>query len=131
VSYLSAVASENLRIDKWLWCVRLFKTRTLATDAVNGGKVKLNGQNTKPSRELKPGDTIEFKRGVLTRTFRVAGFPKGRVSAKDVPLYTEDLTPPSELLKLEDMKYLPLVKREKGSGRPTKKDRRDMGRFME
>ena len=117
---------DTIRIDKWLWTVRLFKTRSMATDAVSGGKVKLNGQNTKPSKELKPDDIIEFKRGILTRTYKVIAFPKSRVSAKLVNDYLEDLTPESELIKLEEMKYIPVIKRERGAGRPTKKERRDM-----
>ena len=122
--------SESKRIDKWLWTVRLFKTRTQATDAVNGGKVKLNGANTKPSKELKPGDEISFKRGMLICTYKVLDFPTSRVSAKQAALYAEDLTPESERVKLNDLKYIPMVKREKGAGRPTKKERRDMGRYM-
>lgn len=124
------MAEPNHRIDKWLWCVRLYKTRTEATDAVNGGKVKLNNANTKPSRELKPGDIIEFKKGIITRTYKVIDFPKNRLPAKEITAFLEDLTPDTELVKLEDLKYMQVVKRDKGAGRPSKKERRDMGKFL-
>lgn len=117
------------RIDKYLWTVRIFKTRTIATDAINGGKIKLNGSNTKPSKELKTGDKIEFKRGVVQHTIEVVLFPKSRIPAKDVLLYYTDLTPESEILKLQDLKYVKVERRDKGLGRPTKKERRDIDRL--
>lgn len=117
------------RIDKYLWSVRIFKTRSLATEACNGGKVKLNGSNTKPSKDLKPGDTIEFKRGVVHHTIQVITFPKNRIPAKEVGLYYHDLTPETEILKLRDMKYVKVEIREKGKGRPTKKERRDIDKL--
>ncbi len=117
------------RIDKYLWAVRVFKTRSIATDACNGGKVKLNGTNTKPSKELKPGDKIEFKRGIVHYTIEVIAFPKNRIPAKETSLYYNDLTPPTEILKLQDMKYIKVEMREKGKGRPTKKERRDIDRL--
>src|SRR5687767_6652150 len=110
---------SSQRIDKYLWAVRIFKTRSIATDACNGGKIKLNGSNTKPSKELKPGDKIEFKRGVVQHTIEVVAFPKSRIPAKDVLLFYKDLTPESEILKLQDMKYTKVERREKGLGRPT------------
>jgi len=122
--------NESQRIDKWLWCVRLFKTRTQAADACTGGKVKLNDAAVKPSRELKPGDVVSMKRGIVTWSYRVIDFPKNRVSAKEVPLFAENITPDTEKIKLEDLKYIPVIKRDKGSGRPTKKERRDMGKFL-
>ena len=117
------------RIDKYLWAVRIFKTRSIAIDACNGGKIKLNGTNTKPSKELKPGDKIEFKRSVVHHTIEVVSFPKSRVPAKDVLLYYKDITPESEILKLQDMKYIKVERREKGMGRPTKKERRDIDKL--
>jgi ribosome-associated heat shock protein Hsp15 len=117
------------RIDKYLWSVRIFKTRGVAIDACNGGKVKLNGSNTKPSKDLKPGDKIEFKRGVVQHTIEVIAFPKTRIPAKDIALYYLDLTPESEILKLQDMKYAKIEQREKGLGRPTKKERRDIDKM--
>jgi ribosome-associated heat shock protein Hsp15 len=118
-----------VRIDKYLWSVRIFKTRSIATDACNGGKVKLNGSNTKPSKDLKPGDKIEFKRGVVQHTIEVVAFPKSRIAAKDVALYYNDLTPQTEILKLQDLKYSKVERREKGAGRPTKKERRDIDKL--
>lgn len=117
------------RIDKYLWSVRIFKTRSIAIDACNGGKIKLNGTNTKPSKELKPGDKIEFKRTVVQHIIEVVAFPKSRISAKDILLYYKDLTPESELLKIQDMKYAKVERRDKGLGRPTKKERRDIDRL--
>jgi len=117
------------RIDKYLWCVRIYKTRSVAIDACNGGKIKLNGTNTKPSKELKKGDKIEFKRGVVHHTIEVIDFPKNRIPAKDVLLYYNDLTPETEILKLQDMKYVKVERREKGLGRPTKKERRDIDKL--
>lgn len=122
--------NETQRIDKWLWCVRLFKTRTQAAEACTGGKVKLNDASVKPSRELKAGDVVSMKRGIVTWSYRVLAFPKNRVSAKEVALYAENITPETEKVKLEDLKYIPVIKREKGSGRPTKKERRDLGKFL-
>lgn len=120
---------SSQRIDKYLWLVRIFKTRSIATDACNGGKIKLNGSNTKPSKDLKPGDKIEFKRAVVQHTIEVVAFPKSRISAKDILLYYKDLTPESEILKLQDMKYTKVERREKGLGRPTKKERRDIDKL--
>jgi len=122
--------NKSQRIDKWLWCVRLFKTRIQAADACKGGKVKLNDAAIKPSRELKPGDVITMKRGIINYSYRVIDFPKNRVSAKEVPLFAENITPDTEKIKLEDLKYIPVIKRDKGSGRPTKKERRDMEKFL-
>lgn len=122
--------NETQRIDKWLWCVRLFKTRTQAAAACSGGKVKLNDAAVKPSRELKLNDVVSMKRGIVTWSYRVLAFPKNRVSAKEVAMYAEDITPETEKVKLDDLKYIPVIKREKGSGRPTKKERRDLGKFL-
>lgn len=121
---------DTMRIDKYLWCVRLFKTRTMATDACSGGKVKLHGENVKPARELKAGDMLEMKKGPITRRYRVLAFPNARVSAKLTEQYVEDITPETEILKLESLKYVSVIRRDPGTGRPTKKDRREMEGFM-
>ncbi len=123
------MSESTQRVDKYLWNVRIYKTRSIAIDACNGGKIKLNGSNTKPSKELKPGDQINFKRGVVHHTIEVVAFPKSRVPAKDVLLYYKDLTPESEIIKLQDMKYAKVEKRDKGLGRPTKKERRDIDKL--
>jgi len=120
-----------MRSDKWLWCVRLYKTRTQATDACSGGKVKLGGDNIKPAKELKIGDVLEMKRGPIHRSYKVLAFPKARLSAKEVPLFCEDITPETEVLKLENLKLVMVQgKRDRGTGRPTKKERREMDDFQ-
>ena len=122
--------AENHRADKWLWCVRLFKTRTLAAEACKGGKVKLNGDVVKPAKELKPGDELSFKSGPIMRVVRVLGFPPSRVNAKLAVNYVEDLTPPEEYEKLKLMKELGPPVFHTGKGRPTKRDRRRMDDFL-
>ncbi|HRY34190.1 MAG TPA: RNA-binding S4 domain-containing protein [Bacteroidales bacterium] len=115
---------DTHRIDKWLWCVRLFKTRTQAVDACRGGKVKVNQQSVKPSREIHPGDVLIVNTGLLTRTIRVVALLPARVSARLVSGYMEDLTPAAEYEKLQMMRELNHEKWDRGVGRPTKKDRR-------
>lgn len=120
-----------MRSDKWLWMVRLYKTRTQATDACTGGKVKLDGDNIKPAKELKIGDVVEMKKGPIHRSYKVIGFPKSRVGAKEAALYCEDITPETEVLKLESLRLvMGQGRRDRGTGRPTKKDRREMDEFM-
>ena len=121
---------ENHRIDKWLWAVRLFKTRALSTAACKGGKVKLNGEPVKPAKELKTGDEIAFKSGPITRAIRVKGFPPNRVSAKAVTEFIDDLTPQEEYEKIRLMKELGPPAFHTSKGRPTKKDRRKMDGFF-
>ena len=115
---------ENaVRIDKWLWAVRLFKTRSQATDACRAGKIKIDGDPIKPSREVKIGQEIEIHLGPITKTAKVVGLLEKRVGAKLVPGYMEDLTPAEEYHKLELLRDNPLARRK---GRPTKKERREM-----
>jgi ribosome-associated heat shock protein Hsp15 len=120
---------ETVRIDKWLWAVRVFKTRSQATEACRGGKVRMEGQNVKPSREVKEGDEIEIQLGIIKKSLRVAKAAKNRVSAKLVPELAEDLTPADEYEKLDMMRQLNYERRERGAGRPTKKERREIGRL--
>lgn len=117
---------EELRIDKYLWAIRVFKTRTDATDACKGGKVRVNGADTKPSKSVKPGDTIVARKGAVTYTYKVLQLIDKRQGAKLVPLYAENLTPPEELAKLRAPIETFFLKRDRGAGRPTKKDRRQM-----
>jgi ribosome-associated heat shock protein Hsp15 len=117
---------DSVRIDKWLWAIRVFKTRTLASDACKGGKVKMDGQNVKASREVKEGDVVDIQQGIIKKTFRVKVAAKNRVSAKLVPDLAEDLTPPEELEKQQMLRQLNYEKRDRGAGRPTKRDRRDI-----
>lgn len=120
----------NNRIDKWLWCVRLYKTRTLAATAVKGGKIKWNDQLAKPSKELNVGDIISFKSGIITRTVRVIDFPASRVGAPLVIKYMEDLTPAEEYEKLKMAKEVIPSVFYTGKGRPTKRDRRKLGGYL-
>ncbi len=113
------------RIDKWLWAVRLFKTRTEAADACKGGKVKVNGDAVKPSRELKVREIVTVQQGILRKTLGVKALLEKRVGAKLVAEYVEDLTPEEEYEKLRMQRELnSLGTTYEGKGRPTKKDRR-------
>ena len=120
---------NTVRIDKWLWAVRLFKTRSQATDACRGGKVKMDGHNVKPSREVTVGDEIEVQLGAIKKKVKVLQAVKNRVAAKLVPELAEDLTPPEEQEKLDMLRQLNYERREHGIGRPTKKDRREIDRL--
>ncbi len=120
----------TVRIDKWLWSLRLFKTRGLASAACKGGKVKLNGAAPKPSKEIKHGDLVNIHTGITTKTFKVIGFPKSRVGAKLVANYMEDLTPVEEYEKLKIQKLENKNLRPKGMGRPTKKERREIDKWL-
>jgi ribosome-associated heat shock protein Hsp15 len=118
------ILKERMRLDQWLWAVRVYKSRSLATDAIKGGLVKVNGQAVKPAYEAKPADLIVARVGIMTRTVRYLAAPKSRVAAKLVPEFAEDLTPPEERNKRPEPNLLPPGFRPKGSGRPTKRDRR-------
>jgi ribosome-associated heat shock protein Hsp15 len=115
---------DTVRIDKWLWAVRLFKTRSQAAEACKGGKIKIDGVPVKPSREVKKGDIIAVQQQSVKKTVKVLQVAKNRVSAKLVAELMEDLTPPEELEKLEIIRQLNYERRERGAGRPTKKERR-------
>ena len=91
---------DSVRIDKWLWAVRIFKTRSDAAEACRTNRVTLNGSYTKPSREIKPGDTVTVRKTLVTYSFRVLALVSSRQGAKNVPEYMEDITPPEELNKL-------------------------------
>jgi ribosome-associated heat shock protein Hsp15 len=115
---------QGLRIDKWLWAVRVYKTRSMATDACRNGRVKVGGQAVKPSHEVKIEEVVIINLHAITRTVRVKELLQNRVSAALVPNYLEDLTPQEEYDKLKvkhDMKH---EFRPRGTGRPTKKERR-------
>ncbi|MBR6864932.1 MAG: RNA-binding S4 domain-containing protein [Bacteroidales bacterium] len=114
------------RIDKYLWAIRAFKTRTDATDACKGGKVKIAGVNAKPSKEVKPGDILTVKKGTVTYTYKVLQPLERRVGAKLVPEYALNLTPAAELEKLRAPVETFFITRDRGAGRPTKKDRREI-----
>jgi ribosome-associated heat shock protein Hsp15 len=121
--------SSETRIDKWLWAVRLFKTRSLAADACRDGQVIIGGQCVKPARDVRVNDVINAKAGGVQRTVKVLGFPSSRVGAKLVPEFMEDITPASEYEKARESATAPQFSWSKGFGRPTKKSRRRWERF--
>jgi ribosome-associated heat shock protein Hsp15 len=116
----------EVRIDKYLWSIRVFKTRSEATDACKGGKVRVNGNDIKPSRDVKVGDVIVVRKGAVTYTYKVLALIDKRQGAALVPNYAENLTPQEELDKLRAPVETFFLKRDRGAGRPTKKDRRQM-----
>ena len=116
----------ELRLDKYLWCIRVFKTRSEATEACKGNKVQVNGVPSKPSKEVKIGDMLVIRKGPVELTYRVKAALHARVGAALVPEYAENLTPEAELDKLHAPKEVFFVKRDKGTGRPTQKDRRTL-----
>lgn len=121
----------EVRIDKWLWAVRLFKTRTIAIEACKKGRVSIKGQNVKPSRMIKVGDVLEIRRPPITYSFEVLDLSERRMGAKLVPQYMKDVTAPSQLEILELNRISGFVDRARGTGRPTKKDRRDLEQFAD
>lgn len=118
--------AEGTRIDKYLWAIRVFKTRTDATDACKGGKVRLNGNDVKPSRTVACGDVINVRKGAVLYSYKVVATIEKRVGAKLVPEYAENITPQDELDKLRHPVETFFLKRDPGTGRPTKRDRRQM-----
>jgi len=123
---------ESVRIDKWLWAVRVFKTRSMASDACRAGKVKIDGQEVKPSRDVKINDTITVRiNPQFAKTVVVLGFLTNRVAAKLVPQFANDITPPEELEKLRLYNEMNAEKRDRGIGRPTKKERRMIDKLKE
>ncbi len=122
---------EIVRIDKWLWAVRIFKTRSDAAEACRTNRVLINDSYCKPSREVHPGDTVTVKKMPVTYTFRVLAPVSNRQPAKNVPEYAENLTPQSELDKLNPPKETVFIMRDRGTGRPTKKERREIDALMD
>ena len=120
-----------VRLDKWLWAVRIFKTRSDAADACLTNKVLVNGSYVKPSREVRIGDTITVKKMPVVYTYRVVALVSSRQPAKEVPNYAENLTPQEELDKLFVPKLTIFVQRDRGTGRPTKRERREIDSLME
>lgn len=119
------------RVDKWLWAVRMFKTRSLAADACKKGRVLMQGVAVKPSRELKVGDVLQVRRNPIIYTFKVVALTQNRVGAKLVPQFMENVTAPDQLELLEVLKLDQSNRRAKGLGRPTKKERRDLDDFFD
>ena len=122
---------EDIRLDKYLWCIRVFKTRSDATDACKGNKVQVNGVVSKPAKVVKVGDLLTRRQGPVELSYRVKAALHARVGASLVEEYAENLTPAAELDKLNAPKEVFFVKRDKGTGRPTKKDRRTLDSLWE
>ena len=122
---------HNTRIDKWLWAVRIFKTRAKATEACAGGKVKIDGTVVKASRKIKPGETLLVRKGVIKYMYKVLKIAEKRMGAKLIIDFVEDLTHHDERAKLKSSHKQPLQTREKGQGRPTKRERRKIDQLRE
>ena len=120
---------HTTRIDKWLWAVRIFKTREMATKACTGGKIKIDGTAVKASRNIQQNDVIQVRKDVVKYLYKVRTIAEKRMGAKLVPDYLEDITPKEELVKLKSSQNQPIQTREKGQGRPTKKERRIMDKM--
>ena len=119
------------RIDKYLWAIRLFKTRSMAITAIGGGKVKFEGVNVKPAKDVKIGETYTVQQEHVLRTIKVVALLERRVSAKEVSAFVEDLTPAEAYNNVDRMKNTRFVFRPRGIGRPTKKDRRDIDEWFD
>jgi ribosome-associated heat shock protein Hsp15 len=117
---------EKLRIDKYLWAIRIFKTRTLAADACKAGRVKLESQNIKPSHEVRIGEVYQVSKGVERKVLKVTGLLEQRADAKTVIDFYEDITPVEQTQAFKSMFHAPILKRDRGTGRPTKRDRREI-----
>lgn len=120
-----------MRIDKFLWCTRYFKTRSLATDACKKGHVKSSGESLKPSRDVFRGDQLIVRKNQINYELLILDIPANRVGAKLVDLYRKDLTPPEAFENQDLLRYSRDFYRKKGTGRPTKKDRRDMDSYTD
>jgi len=120
-----------MRIDKYLWCIRYCKTRSIATNACKKGHVKVNGYVVKPSRDVYPTDKIEFRKDQINYQIVIKDLPESRVGAKLVDIYRTDVTPKEAFEAKELLKYSKDYYRKKGVGRPTKKDRRDIDDFYD
>jgi ribosome-associated heat shock protein Hsp15 len=120
-----------MRIDKYLWCIRVFKTRSLATTACKKGQVKMLGISVKPSKDIFGDELILVRKNQINYQIKVLDLPERRVGAKIVDLYRKDVTPKEAFEKTELLKFAKDYYRQKGSGRPTKKDRRDIDNYQE
>ncbi len=122
---------KEIRVDKWLHAVRIYKSRTLASEACRTGKVKVREKNMKSSSVVKVGEVVHVRKGIVTYQFKVLKLLKNRVGAKLVPEYMKNVTPEEELLKLAKNAILPTAFRARGEGRPTKKERRELDNWRE
>ncbi|MDE6328173.1 MAG: RNA-binding S4 domain-containing protein [Duncaniella sp.] len=122
---------NEVRVDKWLWAMRVFKTRTVATEACKKGRVLMGGVAVKPSRTIKVGDVVDVRKPPVTYSFCVKALTQNRLGAKLVPDYMENITPKSELDLLDIVRISGFIDRRKGLGRPTKREGRDLAQFTE
>ena len=121
---------NEARIDKWMWAVRIFKTRTIAAEACKKGRISINGSQVKPARMVKPGDVVQVRKPPVTYSFKVLQAIEKRVGAKLVPEIMENVTTPDQYELLEMSKISGFADRARGTGRPTKKERRDLDEFF-
>ena len=120
----------EVRVDKYLWAMRIYKTRSIAADACKNGRITMNGVQLKPSRTFKIGDRFSVRKGPITYSYRVLQLSENRLGAKLVPDYMQDITAPDQLELLELARMAGQTGRDRGTGRPTKKDRREIETFM-
>ena len=125
------MAKEEVRIDKLKWATRIFKTRTIATEACKKGRVMVGGVTIKPSRTVKVGDVIQVRKPPVTYSFKILALAENRMGAKLVPGYLDNITPPEQYELLDMVRISGFVNRQKGLGRPTKRDGRQMAQFLE
>lgn len=125
------ITKETARIDKWLWAARIFKTRSIAADACKNGRVTIKGTNVKPSRLVKAGEVVSVRKPPVTYSFKIISCIEQRVGAKLLPDIYENVTDPKQYELLEMSRISGFIDRARGTGRPTKKDRRDMDAFVE
>ncbi len=122
---------ESARLDKWLWAARIFKTRSMAADACKNGRVTVNGANAKPSRTVKAGEIVHVKKPPVTYSFKILNAIETRVGARLIPQVYENVTDPKQYELLEMSRISGFIDRARGTGRPTKKDRRAMDSFVD
>lgn len=125
------IAKETARIDKWLWAARIFKTRSIAADACKNGRITIKGTNVKPSRMVKAGEVVSVRKPPVTYSFKIISCIEQRVGAKLLPDVYENVTDPKQYELLEMSRISGFIDRARGTGRPTKKERRDMDAFVE
>lgn len=123
--------NEKLRLDKYLWAIRAFKTRSISTEACKAGRIKMNGQNLKPSHIVKVGEEFTVQKGPDRKIIKVTGLLERRVDAKTAVTFYVDLTPVEDTVAYKSMFHTPNLSRDRGAGRPTKKDRRDIDDLQE
>ena len=123
--------AEDVRVDKWLWAVRIYKTRSQASEACRKGHVSIGNLPVKPSRSVHIGEVVKVRKSPITRSFKILELSEKRMSAKLTADYLEDVTPPEVLEREEMQKNMRWLERDRGTGRPTKKDRRELDDFFD